>query len=287
MPAISEIVTFHRVLTDFYYTAGRHGMLWRRPGKNGVFDPYKILVSEMMLQQTQVDRVTGKYVEFIDRFPSVNHLAAAPLSDVLTVWNGLGYNRRAKYIHQAARLIEKEFDAAFPASLEELMRIPGVGPNTAGAIMAYAYNAPVVFVETNVRTVIIHHFFAGKPSIHDAEIRTVMSALVPKNDDSEMLEMQGAALTPREFYWALMDYGTHLKKTVGNVNRASKHYTRQSKFEGSKRQIRGQAIKLLAEKPLSRTELARRIPDERLGDVLAVLEAEGLVKRSGSRYRLS
>lgn len=282
-----EIVTFHRVLTEFYYTAGRHDMLWRQPGQNGTYDPYKILVSEMMLQQTQVDRVAGKYVEFLDMFPTVNHLAAAPLSDVLTVWNGLGYNRRAKYIWQAAQLVEKEFAAAFPANLEELVRIPGVGPNTAGAIMAYAYNAPVVFVETNVRTVMIHHFFAGKSSIHDEEIRKIMSSLVPKNDDVEMLEMQGGVLTPREFYWALMDYGAHLKKTIGNVNRASKHYSRQSKFEGSKRQIRGQIIRLLSAKPSSGAELRSHVPDERLGDVVADLEAEGLIAKSGSRYRLS
>lgn len=287
MPAASEIVTFHRMLTDFYHGSGRHDMLWRRPARDGRFDPYRILVSEMMLQQTQVDRVRGKYVEFLAKFPTVDHLAAAPLGDVLTVWNGLGYNRRAKYIWQAAQLVRKEFDATFPASLEQLRRLPGVGPDTAGAIMAYAYDEPVVFIETNVRTVIIHHFFTGRPSVADAEIRAVMAELVPKTDDTAERERQGAALTPREFYWAMMDYGAHLKKTVGNVNRASRHYVRQSKFQGSRRQVRGRIISLLAAKPLNHTELQGLVPDERLDDVLAALEAERLITRQGSRYRLS
>ena len=115
--------------------------------------PYYVLVSELMLQQTQVDRVIPKFDAFITRFPDEAALAAASLADVLTLWSGLGYNRRAKYLHDAAKMIMAEFSGIFPTTYDELVKLPGVGPNTAGAIMTYAYNQPVVFIETNVRTV--------------------------------------------------------------------------------------------------------------------------------------
>jgi A/G-specific adenine glycosylase len=221
----SHIVSFHRALTDYYYQSGRHDMLWRHSEKNGHFDPYKILVSEVMLQQTQVDRVTPKYTQFLHKFPTVQDLAAARLSDVLKVWSGLGYNRRAKYIWDAAKMLEKEFNGEFPETIEELKSIPGIGPNTAGALMAYAYNKPVVFIETNIRTVIIHHFFKDKTSVTDKQIREVLAKVVPKAGKNDV---QGSILEPREFYWAMMDYGSYLKKTIGNLSRASKHYTRQN-----------------------------------------------------------
>lgn len=290
LPTTAEIVAFHRVLTGYYYEAGRHDMLWRQPGQKGAFDPYKILVSEMMLQQTQVDRVTVKYQEFLAKFPTVHDLARAPLGDVLKLWNGLGYNRRAKYIWQAAQMVEKDFDGQFPETIDELKRIPGIGPNTAGAIMAYAYDAPVVFVETNIRTVIIHHFFADKQSVGDADIREVLAALVPVGPltvDKEAKAVQGAILGPRQFYWAMMDYGSHLKKTVGNLNRASKHYTRQSKFEGSQRQVRGQVIRLLTAGPLTSRQLKQQVSDKRLDDVVAALIDEGLVVKQASTLKLS
>lgn len=272
----SHIVAFHRALTDYYYQSGRHDMLWRHPEKNGHFDPYKILVSEVMLQQTQVDRVTPKYTQFLHKFPTVHDLADAKLADVLKVWNGLGYNRRAKYIWQAAQMVEKEYNGEFPEMVEELKRIPGIGPNTAGAIMAYAFDVPVVFIETNIRTVIIHHFFKDKAGVHDAEIREALSKV-----------MQSGVLSPREFYWAMMDYGAYLKKTVGNLSRASKHYTRQSKFQGSLRQLRGKVIRLLTDGPLTVRAVQEQIADERVDDVLDALTREGLIARHGNRVHLS
>lgn len=279
-----HIVSFHRALTDYYYQSGRHDMLWRRPESHGHFDPYKILVSEVMLQQTQVDRVTPKYTQFLRKFPTVHELASAKLSDVLKVWNGLGYNRRAKYIWEAAKMVEKDFNGEFPVVLEELKRIPGIGPNTAGAIMAYAYNEPVVFVETNIRTVIIHHFFKDKSSVHDAEIREVLTRVMPQ---SSQKDMQGVVLGPREFYWAMMDYGAFLKKTVGNLSRASRHYTRQSTFQGSLRQIRGKIVRMLTMGPMTEKALQEQIADDRTDDVLDALEREGLISRHGNRVRLS
>jgi A/G-specific adenine glycosylase len=283
----SDIVSFHRVLTDYYYEFGRHDMLWRQPDREGVFDPYKILISEVMLQQTQVDRVTPKYAAFVSTFPVVQSLAQAPLSDVLKLWNGLGYNRRAKYVWQAAQTVEARFGGAFPEGHHELRQLPGVGPNTAGAIAAYAYNQPAVFVETNVRTVIIHHFFKDRTDIPDTAIHGMMQALVPQKSGSKLHGLQGAILGPREFYWAVMDYGTYLKKTVGNLSRSSRHYNKQSAFQGSQRQVRGQVVRLLADKPHSRTELIKHVADERLQDVLTALAAEGLITERGHKLHLS
>lgn len=286
-PKTSEIVAFHKTLTNFYYESGRHDMAWRQPDKQGLFDPYKIMVSELMLQQTQVDRVTPKYQLFLRHFPDVKSLSEASLGEVLKVWNGLGYNRRAKYIWQAAQAVDSDFDGQFPETAEQLKKLPGVGPNTAGAIMAYAYNQPVIFLETNIRTVIIHHFFKDKADIPDGDIRDILDLLVPYHPKHDTTRMRGAVLGPREFYWAMMDYGSYLKKTVGNLNRVSKHYSKQTKFHGSRRQLRGRVIRELTAKPHSKKALMDMVDDERLDAVLDALIREGMIARKGSVYHLS
>ena len=188
---------FLQTLWDYYQTNGRHDLLWRESDVHGNFDPYRILVSEIMLQQTQVSRVTPKFNEFLINFPDVRSLAHATLADVLALWSGLGYNRRAKFLWQAAQYVTDQCNGVFPQTSAELQKLPGVGKNTAGAIMAYAFNLPVVFIETNIRTVYIHHFFADQGGVTDAAIYEVLEATVDQNN-------------PREFYWALMDYGSHL-----------------------------------------------------------------------------
>lgn len=239
-----------------YYQAHKRRMSWR---DNPSF--YNVLVSELMLQQTQVSRVMPKFTAFMTRFPDIESLAAAPLADVLVAWQGLGYNRRAKFLHQAAGIIKQ---TGAPASLAELIKLPGVGKNTAGAIMAYAYNEPVVFVETNIRTVFIHEFFADKTSVDDEEIR----ALVTLSLDRE---------NPRQWYYALMDYGTYLKsQSLGSI-RKSRHYVKQSTFEGSLRQARGQIIKALTAGPHDTASLARTIGDH-YSAAVAGLAADGLIE---------
>jgi A/G-specific adenine glycosylase len=266
-----EQENFREALWGHYADAARHNLPWRQPEPDGSFDPYKIMVSELMLQQTQVARVIVKYHEFLELFPKASALAAADLGGVLRAWQGLGYNRRAKFLWQAAQAVHER--GSFPATPEGLVKLPGIGANTAGAILAYAYNQPVVFVETNIRTVYIHHFFQDRSDVHDKEI----VPLVQQTLDREH---------PREFYWALMDYGSHLKATVGNLNKASRHYARQSKFHGSRRQVRGQVIQLLGVQSYTLARLRQEIPDERLEAVLAELLAEGMIKRIGARYSL-
>jgi A/G-specific adenine glycosylase len=233
------------------------------------------MVSEIMLQQTQVNRVLTKYTEFLTLFPDVQALAAAPLSQVLVTWSGLGYNRRAKFLWQAAQMIVADFSGIFPTNIEQLQKLPGIGANTAGAIVAYSYNQPVIFIETNIRTVFIHHFFANQPeAVHDKQILELTK---------ETLDQEH----PREWYWALMDYGTHLKQTVGNLSRNSKSYARQSKFEGSLRQVRGTVIRLLATEKQTEMQLATTITDDRLPLVLQSLEQEKLIQKTNNTYHLA
>ena len=262
---------FQAAVWGCYRQHGRD-LPWRRPEPDGSFDPYKILLSEIMLQQTQVSRVIPKFQAFLARFPSFAALASAPLSEVLVAWSGLGYNRRAKFLWQAAQQIMQSHGGRLPTTSAELTRLPGIGANTAGAVLAYAFNKPVVFIETNIRTVFIHHFFADKQGISDREILDLVARTLP--DDA------------RTWYWALMDYGSHLKQTVGNLNKLSKHYVKQSAFQGSRRQIRGQVLRLLGEKPRSPGSLQQAISDERLPDVLKALLDEGLIEKTASTYRL-
>ncbi|HJP96697.1 MAG TPA: hypothetical protein VJ843_05010 [Candidatus Saccharimonadales bacterium] len=262
---------------DYYDVHGRHDLPWRKPVANGSFDPYKIMVSEIMLQQTQVARVIPKYEQFLQAFPTVSALADAPLAAVLQVWNGLGYNRRAKFLWQAAQYVQTHHGGVFPHAVADLVELPGVGKNTAGAIATYAFNSPETFIETNIRTVFIHHFFADHADVSDA-------ALLPYI--SQALNELSPARTPREWYWALMDYGTFLKQTVGNVSRKSKSYAKQSAFTGSKRQVRGQVLRVLATAPQTSGDLAQLVVDDRLATVLADLIRENMIFKAKGRYHL-
>ncbi len=275
MPIIDNATRrrFQGTVWEYYRSNARHDLLWRQPAADGRFDPYVIMVSELMLQQTQVSRVIPKYHDFLGCFPTLEALAVAPLGEVLRAWNGLGYNRRAKYLHQAAQKIVGEYNGQFPTEPKELIKLPCIGSGTAGAILAYAYNQPVIFIETNIRTVFIHHFFNDQANITDKQLEPFVKAML----DQE---------TPREWYWALMDYGSYLKRSVGNRSRQSKSYAKQSRFEGSSRQIRGQIIHSLTIAPKRKADLQKEITDPRLDTVLADLLAEGMIQRQANHFRL-
>ena len=261
---------FRRLILDFYETYGRP-MAWRETS-----DPYRIFVSEIMLQQTQVSRVTEKYPRFVQRFPSFSALAAAELKDVLAVWQGLGYNRRAKFLHQAAGLVVSRYEGVLPKEPQELVNLPGVGPNTAGSIAAFAYNEPVVFIETNIRRVFIHFFFQEAPEVHDRDILPLVEETLDREE-------------PRRWYYALMDYGAMLAKWFPNANRRSVHYARQSPFENSNRQIRGRLLRALGEAgSLEAAELPSVVgfPAERVRAVLDALETEGFIQTDDGRVRI-
>jgi len=273
-----QITTFQETVWE-YFRHGRRSMLWRPSealAKEGsTLDPYLILVSELMLQQTQVPQVIPKFESFIKRFPDIEVLADAPLAEVLGEWSGLGYNRRAKFLHEAAKRVVKDFKGKLPEAHDDLVKLPGVGPNTAGAILAYAYNQPVVFIETNIRTVFIHHFFHDQFDIDDKQIR-------------ELLEQTLDPENPREFYWALMDYGTHLKQTLPSRNNQSKHYKKQSPLAGSPREMRGRIIRALVGSALDENTLRLTVKsDERFDPALDALAREGLVYQQNKKWCLT
>ena len=267
---------FARTVWSYYEHSGRHDLPWRLPTANNTFDPYGIMVSELMLQQTQVARVVPKFEVFLAAFPTVDDLARAPLREVLEIWSGLGYNRRAKFLHQAAQDIVQRFGGRVPDNQADLVSLPGIGANTAGAILAYAYDQPTMFVETNIRTVMFRHFFQDANKVSDAEVGQKVT---------ETLQRLAKGQSPRTWYWALMDYGTHLKQTTPDVIQKSQHYKKQSAFQGSARQIRGQVLRLLV-RPHSFVEIQQAIQDERLPKILGDLEQEQLISHIDGQYHL-
>lgn len=217
-----------------------------------------------MLQQTQVDRVVPKYEAFIKRFPDVAALAKAPVADVLALWSGLGYNRRALFLKRAAEVIQNDFGGKFPKTAELLQKLPGVGAYTAGAVASFAYNQPHALIETNVRAVFLHAFFPEREAVSDAELLPLILKALPKDGKN------------REWQWALMDYGAYLKRAFPNPSRRSKHHAKQSKFEGSLRQVRGTFLKVVTEKKkVSKEKLFTLFPKK---DALKMEEAlDGLI----------
>jgi A/G-specific adenine glycosylase len=232
---------FKSAVLDHYRKSGRHDLPWRT-----TYNPYEILVSEIMLQQTQVSRVLFKYKEFLEAFPNVSALAKAPVSKVLKLWQGLGYNRRALNLKKAAEIIMKEYGGVFPKAADEIESLPGIGQSTRGAIMAFSYGIATPFIETNIRSVFIHHFFRDKKDIRDKDILK----LVEKTLDTE---------NPRDWYYALMDYGVHLKQIRVNPSQKSAHHVKQSPFKGSNREIRSRILRFVLEKNRTESEIITHI----------------------------
>ncbi len=222
-----EIQLFQRYITQWYHQYGRHTLPWRL-----TTNPYKILVSELMLQQTQVSRVLPKYEVFLKRFPNLNELHSCSLADVLILWQGLGYNRRAKYLWQLSQEVLQ-----LPRTYDELVQLPGIGPYTANAVATFAFNQPITMIETNIRSVFLYHFFPTETHITDVQLLPLITMSIDQRN-------------PRQWYWALMDYGSYLKTILPNPNRRSRQYVIQSKFEGSNRQVRGEIIRVLTQRKL-------------------------------------
>ena len=270
LPNGSSVQEFQSMILDFYRQEGR-SFPWRE-----TCDPYEILVSELMLQQTQTERVVPKYLAWLETFPTAADLAAAPFPQVLAAWSGLGYNRRAGYLQSACRQVVEEWGGAFPRTVGELETLPGVGPYTARAVATFAFGQPEVFIETNIRSVYLFFFFSDQEKVSDSQLMPLIQATVYHQD-------------PRRWYYALMDYGARLKKSTANPNRQSRHYSRQSRFEGSLRQARGAIVRSLSRggnTPLSLEEMARLegLPLERIQAAAESLVAEGMVCRQGDLY---
>ena len=265
------IQRFRDLIYRYYRDYGR-ALPWRNTR-----DPYRILVSEFMLQQTQVDRVLRKYGPFTERFPDISALHNAPLDQLLGAWQGLGYNRRCLSLKRSAGIIVNEHAGSVPDTAAELLNLPGIGPATAAGILCFAYGKPVAYLETNIRNVFIHIFFRGKNGVHDREIQPLVEQTLDR-------------MNPREWYFALMDYGAMLKREIGNLNMRSRHYTKQPPFEDSNRQLRGTILKVLLEKPgLSEAQIMNHVKTEppRVRKIVAMLANEGFIKKCGGTYSIS
>jgi A/G-specific adenine glycosylase len=266
------VISRFRTMVNRYYASNARPLPWRETDS-----PYHILVSEIMLQQTRVERVEEKYRVFLDAFPDLGSLARASLQEVLGVWQGLGYNRRAISLKETARQVVDRFKGTIPDSPEELKTLPGIGEYTAAAIAAFAFHRPVPLIETNIRAVFIHCFFLDREGVRDSEIRPLVEATLD-------------AANPREWYYALMDFGVMLKRRLPNPSRRSAHHGRQAPFEGSDRQIRGKILRILLEgKSSSRGEITRLVgaDAERVERILLQLEKESFIIRQRRGYRLA
>jgi A/G-specific adenine glycosylase len=261
---------FRAIIYENYDKAGRT-FPWRTH-----ISPWGVMVSEFMLQQTQTDRVVPYWERYMERWPSPEDLAKASMTEVLREWCGLGYNRRGRFLKDCAGMIVKNHGGEVPRKPEALIDLPGIGPYAAGAIACFAYNYPAVFIETNIRAVMLHFFFSERKDVKDREIFPLLK---------EVLDQEN----PRKWYWALMDYGAALKKLTVNPNRRSAHYTQQSRFEGSFRQMRGAIVRALVSwGPGNSNELKKRtgIMKGDLYKVLDALEKESMVAEENGVYRI-
>lgn len=268
-----SIPDFHKEIRSFYRKHGRHDLPWRHTR-----DPYKIFISEVMLQQTQVARVIPKYLHFVKLFPTVGALARVPQEEVLRVWQGLGYNRRALYMQKAAQRVVNEYKGKFPKEPRFLEDLPGIGHYTARAIAAFAWDGQDAFLETNIRRVYIHFFFSGRTVVFDKDILKHIEKTMPKRNI-------------RDWFYALMDYGAIALKDIPNPNRKSKGYSKQSRFHGSRRFARAKLLALMLESRRMRRDTIKgffkNTPELRQFDVdeiIQSLEKDGFIRRAGASW---
>jgi A/G-specific adenine glycosylase len=262
---------------------------WRGPAA----DPYAVLVSEAMLQQTQASRVIPAFTAFLVRFPTVRSLAAASRADVLRAWAGLGYNRRAVALHEAARRIRDDHGGRVPREIASLRALPGVGPYTASAVASIAFGEPVAAVDVNVRRVTARFLRAAEPA--------ELSAAEAAADAAAWLDRD----TPGEWNQSVMDLGREVCRPVPRCDRcplalgcsfrasgrrAVPGGRRKGRFEGSRRQVRGRVVAVLrdqASADLRTLAHAAAVPAERVRQVLEALVRDGLVEPVGrGRFRL-
>ena len=272
-------------LEEFSATVWERGReLYRDLPWRDTHDPYAILLSEVMLQQTQVSRVMGRWEQWLETFPTIADLASAPLPPVLELWQGMGYNRCALNLKRCAEEVVAMHDGVVPSDKKALLALPGIGPSTSAGVRIFAFRQPDMYLETNVRAVFIHELFPGRESVADKELVSLVEATCPQ--DARV----------RAWYYALLDYGAYLKKTMPNPTRRSKHYTRQSKFEGSHRQKRAYLLRRVIDDALSTEDLARDLAQserasgrqepsvEEVRAILDELEREGFVMRRGDAW---
>lgn len=274
------IARFQKTILD-WYKENRRDMPWRNTK-----DTYKILVSEIMLQQTQIPRVLPKYQEFLQAFPIPEALAKTPDSKLMKIWAGLGYWRRAKYLKETAKTIAKEYQGKFPKDPQILETLPGIGPYTARAVACFAFNHSEAFIDTNIRRVYLSFFFERKNSVPDKEILKIAQKAV---------DTLPKGISPREWHYALFDYGAVVLKNNRAINKRSRHYAKQSKFQGSFRSFRTKAVRFILASPENKvthkeldTFLKKELKSSNYTpqEIIAALLKDNLIKKSKTYYFL-
>lgn len=266
-PSAALVRRFRRLVLDHYDRHGRP-LPWRDEPT-----PYRVVVSEIMLQQTGVARVAEKFPPFVALFPDFAALARAPLALVLQAWRGLGYHRRAVALRALATEVMTDHGGRLPEDPSVLRTLPGLGPATAASVAAFAFDAPVAFLETNLRALFIHLAFPAPAVVHDRDLLPLVASTMDRT-------------SPRRWYNALMDLGTLVKRHRGNAARRSVHHTRQSPFQGSRRQLRARLLHLLVDGgPATPAALARLLerPGDEVAPLLDELVSEGFLTRRGPR----
>ncbi len=270
---IPEVIKlFQKIIYEYYKNHKR-----KFPFRENI-TPYNVLVSEIMLQQTQTGRVSEKFLKFIAKFPDFLSLSKASLEQILKEWKGLGYNRRAIALKKIAEIVINDYNGKLPESIEELKLFPQIGHNTASSILTFAFNKPMVFIETNIRRVYIYFFFPNRSKVNDKEIMSIVKKTVDKNN-------------PRKWYYALMDYGVMLKKIHPELNKRSAHYRKQAPFKGSSRQIRGELLEMLIKNRtigLSKIQKLFKVNDrKRIKNILNQLQKEGFIEIKENSVKLA
>ena len=255
---MKELVVNKRKVAEFnkklfaWHKKHYRPMAWR-----DTHDPYRILVSEVMLQQTQVSRVIEKYPAFLKKFPTTTKLARAPLRDVLILWSGLGYNRRAKYLQLCAKEVVAKHGAKFPDTFDALVKLSGIGISTAGALLAFSFSHDTPMIDTNIRRILVRVFFKKKIPT-DKELYAFASSIIPKGKGREwnyaMLDLGATLCTARNH-----SDECPLSRLHGKVGDFV-YKKPQKKFAGSDRLYRGKILKLLTEMgSVSHTEIMKQL----------------------------
>jgi A/G-specific adenine glycosylase len=249
-----------------FYKKNKRDLPWRK-----TTDPYKILLSELMLQQTQVKRVVVYYEKWIARWPTIHTFASAALPEVLQMWMGLGYNTRAISLHKTAKKIVALFDGDVLRAMQQYKELPGIGKYTSHAVRIFSTNADLVTVDTNIRRIFISEFD------------------LPENISEHELWLLAEKCRPvgksREWHNALMDYGA-LYLTAHKTG--IRPTTQQTQFEGSNRQIRAQILRHVLEKPMTGKELTQtlKIDQGRLGPILEKMINQHILMKKNNTYLL-
>jgi A/G-specific adenine glycosylase len=250
-----------------WFEANRRDLPWRHTR-----DPYKILVSEVMLQQTQVDRVIPYYYDFLSRFPTVEALAAAPTADVITAWAGLGYNRRAVNLQRTAQAVVERYAGTFPSTVQALRELPGIGPYTAGAIACFAFEQDTGFIDTNMRRV-LHRVFAGvdvpSPTVSDKAITELAAQAVPPGNgwtwNQALIEFGALQCTARKPACVICPLQKECKafpeiQTALGLLPKGVRLKKEAPFAGSNRFYRGRVLATLRDAGQSGVTLAELGP---------------------------